>query len=644
MTKTQLLTLQEKNHLLASWKYLTESEKREISRLLSDIDIADLKLADFVKDMWHIVEPGNDFVSGWHIDAICEHLEAQTKLQIRNLLINMPPRHMKSLLVSVFWQVWEWVKSPSVKWIYSSYGQALSTRDSLKCRRLITHPYFVAKYGHRFKLTSDQNAKQRFDNDHLGFRIATSVGGIGTGEGGDRLVCLVGDTLLKLRYGALTIQEVVENKVNADVGCYDFHKQRVEYQPILNWFKRDVDYVLELEISNGEFVRCTGNHPIFNLTRGAFINAEDFKQYDWVMGSDKRQYFVKNILKIQGKTTVYNVEVNKNNNYFANRILVHNCDDPHNMLAAESETVRESTITWWDETMGSRGNNPKTVTRTFVMQRAHARDLSGHVLKKGTYEHLCLPAEYEKRIFTTSIGFTDPRKEVGELLWRERFGDVEIAQLKADLGAYAAAGQLQQRPAPREGGIVKEGWFKYFNVELNNVNQIISPNFKLVLQSWDTAFEGGQNNDYSVCTTWGFNENGAFLLNRWKDKPDFPALSKRAIMLANEYKPNKIIIEKKASGHSLLQTLRKETRLPVVAVDCKGDKESRLSAVSAYIESGRVHLLKDAHWVSDLVGEVCMFPNAQHDDQVDSMTHALAELFLKNNNSGQFNNVNIMGR
>lgn len=625
---------------------MTPREKQEITRLLADFDLQQLKLIDFVKDMWHIVEPGNPFVDGWHIHAICDHLEAQTRGEIKKLLINMPPRHMKSLLVSVFWPCWEWVKSPEVKWIFASYGQVLSTRDSLKCRRLITHPYFIKKYGHRFRLTSDQSTKTRFDNNRMGYRIATSVGGIGTGEGGDRIVCLTGDTKIKLEYGVLTLKEIVENKVKGKVLSFSKRINKPEYQPILNWFDSGEAVVwITLNISSGATLNCTPEHPIFNLSRGGYIFAKDCKATDAVMGSDGRQYVIDKIENRYIREHFYNIEVAVNNNYFANGILTHNCDDPHNVLEAESEAVRESTIIWWDETMGSRGNNPKTVTRTINMQRVHSLDLAGHVLKKGGYEHLCLPAEYEKKIYSTSIGFTDPRIKEGELLWPERFGEPEITQLKADLGTYATAGQLQQRPAPREGGIVKAGWFQYFRITHNHLQQIINPLFTFILQSWDTAFEEGETNDYSVCTTWGFNQNGAYLLDCWKDKPDFPTLTRRAIMLANEYRPNKIIVEKKASGHSLIQTLKKDTQLPVVAVNCKGDKQSRLSAVSAFIESGRVWLPEDAQWCSDFVDEICMFPNAPHDDQVDSMSHALTELFLKSTQTQQqLRNFNIMGR
>src|SRR5215467_3795292 len=151
-----------------------------------ETEMAARSLREFVRQAWPIVEPSTPFVPGWHIDAIVEHLEAVTRGQIRNLLINVPPRHMKSLLVSVFWSAWEWIRWPERRWLFSSYAAQLSIRDSVKCRRLIESPWYQARWADRFALTSDQNTKGRFDNNRTGYRLTTCVGGAVTGEGGDR--------------------------------------------------------------------------------------------------------------------------------------------------------------------------------------------------------------------------------------------------------------------------------------------------------------------------------------------------------------------------------------------------------------------------------------------------------------------------
>ena len=149
---------------------------------------AERSLYDFVQQAWPVVEPGVRFVESWHIRQMCEHLEAITRGELRRLLINVPPRHSKSTIVSVMWPMWEWLHAPQQKFLCASYSGVLSIRDNLKSRRLVQSPWYQEHWGHVFALAGDQNAKQRFENDKTGYRIATSVGGTATGEGGSRLV------------------------------------------------------------------------------------------------------------------------------------------------------------------------------------------------------------------------------------------------------------------------------------------------------------------------------------------------------------------------------------------------------------------------------------------------------------------------
>lgn len=143
----------------------------------------------FVRSAWAHVEPGTPFTDGWHIGAIAEHLEAVSKGQIRRIIINIPPRHMKSNLISVMWPAWDWINRPSRRFFTSSYAIELSRRDAVRSRHLIQSPWYQERWADRFQLTKDQNEKTRYENDHRGYRIATSVaGGSATGEGGDILV------------------------------------------------------------------------------------------------------------------------------------------------------------------------------------------------------------------------------------------------------------------------------------------------------------------------------------------------------------------------------------------------------------------------------------------------------------------------
>ncbi len=160
---------------------------------LTDLDLirrerAERSLSTFIQQAWQVLEPATPYSHNWHIDAICEHLEAVNRHEIRNLIINISPRCMKSLTVAVFWPVWTWINSPQERWLFATYGQSLTVRDSIKRRNLITSPWYQDRWGDRFQLTRDQNAKVRFENDRTGFMLATSVDGAATGEGGSKLV------------------------------------------------------------------------------------------------------------------------------------------------------------------------------------------------------------------------------------------------------------------------------------------------------------------------------------------------------------------------------------------------------------------------------------------------------------------------
>ena len=148
-------------------------------------------LSLFIKKAWSTIEPNRYFYDNWHIDAISDHLQAVVQGDIKRLIINIPPRHMKSISVSVALPAWTWTLDPSKKFLFASYALSLSIRDSVKCRRLIESPWYKSYFGEMFELTSDQNQKQRFENDKTGIRIATSVDGALTGEGGD--IILVDD-------------------------------------------------------------------------------------------------------------------------------------------------------------------------------------------------------------------------------------------------------------------------------------------------------------------------------------------------------------------------------------------------------------------------------------------------------------------
>lgn len=150
---------------------------------------AELSLHEFLKQGWKYIEGDKAFTDGWHIAAIAEHLEAVASREIKNLIINIPPRCSKSSLVSIAFPAWVWLHQPNEQFMYASYALSLSIRDSRKCRELIMSPWYQRQWGDRYKLLKDQNTKGRFDNTKKGYRIASSAGSSVTGEGASLLIC-----------------------------------------------------------------------------------------------------------------------------------------------------------------------------------------------------------------------------------------------------------------------------------------------------------------------------------------------------------------------------------------------------------------------------------------------------------------------
>lgn len=161
-------------------------------------ELSQRSLRHFIKNSWKIIEPSTTFKNNWHIDAICDHLEAVIRGQIKHLLINVPPRTCKSSTISVAFPVWAWLpecdfegdsqRGPGLKLLFTSYAEALAVDLAVSSRRLIQSSWFQKHFGHHFQLTGDVNRKSQYENDKRGYRISLGVDGGATGKGGDILI------------------------------------------------------------------------------------------------------------------------------------------------------------------------------------------------------------------------------------------------------------------------------------------------------------------------------------------------------------------------------------------------------------------------------------------------------------------------
>ena len=506
---------------------------------------ADGGLIEFIQYFWHVLEPNTKFVDGWCIRAICEHMEAVSRGEIKRLLINVPPGFAKSLILNCFWPAWHWaVFGGYARFVAFSYAAHLTTRDNEKFRDLILSSDYREMYGDRFKLV--KIGAEKVSSDKTGWKYASSVGGVGTGE------------------------------------------------------------------------------------RGNFV------------------------------------------------VL----DDPHNVKEAESETVRRDTVTWFRESMQNRLNDLGSDAIVVIMQRVHEADVSGCVIENyPDYVHLCVPMEYDGRDIdgdgnkiSTSIGWTDPRTEDGELAWPEKFPARVLGPYKSMPFLYA--GQYQQSPEPRGGGIIKRDYWRVWNntaMAANDVKQGMFPTFEFVLASFDGAFTEKKENDFSALTIWGawietseeqryseqFGTPRLMLIHAWhkrltlhgktdhvhqlgETKEEFEfrrrmgwGIVEHIAASCKKFKVDKLIIENKANGITVEQEMRRlfgrESWTVALHDPGRMDKAARAYTVQHLFADGLIWVPgfdddRVIDWAQPVVDELASLPRGAHDDLADSSINAIMHL------------------
>ena len=289
-------------------------------------------------------------------------------------------------------------------------------------------------------------------------------------------------------------------------------------------------------------------------------------------------------------------------------------DDPHSeqeaALAATNPEIYDKVYEWY--TSGPRQRLQPGGAIVIVMTRWGLRDLTGQVVKNSLQRG---GDEWEVIEFPAILPSGNP-------LWPEFWSLEELSALKEELPNAKWQAQYQQQPTSEEGAIVKREWWKVWEKD-------DPPRCDFIIQSWDTAYETTNRSDFSACTTWGVwtteeGETNIILLDVYKSRLEFFQLKKKVLELHKEYEPDALIVEKKVSGISLYQELRR-MGVPVSEfTPSKGnDKITRLNSVSDIIQSGRVWV-PNTRWAEELIDEIAAFPAGEHDDLVDATTLALA--------------------
>lgn len=299
---------------------------------------------------------------------------------------------------------------------------------------------------------------------------------------------------------------------------------------------------------------------------------------------------------------------------------------------ALSEVGRKSVLDWLRNTLVSRPNSKRDQRLLMVMQRLHGEDVAGYFMAQGGWETLVLPAlavEHEEHHYRVAGRPVTFRRAPGEPLHPSRESVETLDQLRRDMGNLTFAAQYQQNPLPTEGNLVKRAWFReYQAADLIGIERVI--------QSVDTGSKTANSHDFSVLSTWGMKAGKIYLIDVWRGKLEMPELCRKVIELSDRYNPERVIVEDKGSGTALMQALRAQRFSKAVPYMPKGDKTTRLAAVTPTIEGGNVHLPQSAPWLDDYLHELCGFPGTKHDDQVDSTAQALHWIQEQGNPGGVF--------
>jgi len=335
------------------------------------------------------------------------------------------------------------------------------------------------------------------------------------------------------------------------------------------------------------------------------------------------------------------------------RVLI---DDPISVEGASSDAVRASTNEWFTEAVPLRLNNPKTSAIVVIMQRLHEEDVSGIILEKDLgYDHICLPMRFDpSRAHETQLGYSDPREEEGELLFPERFPPEVVDRDEKAMGPFATAGQHQQSPEPRGGGIIKRDWWIKWDDD-------VYPPLDFVCASLDTAYTEKTENDMSALTVWGVfsqdivaqptrtvsragtlydysMEHGrkyaeqhpkVVLTTAWAERLELHALVTKVAKTCKDMKVDLLLIEGKASGISVAQEIQRLYNRESWGVQLINpgamDKIARLYSVQHLFSEGMIYA-PDRSWADMVITQCAQFPKAKHDDLVDSASMALSHL------------------
>ena len=428
---------------------------------------------------------------------------------------------------------------------------------------------------------------------------------------------------------------------------------------IQEFVNKKTDKAFEILVINtppqhGKSVTCTESFPAFYLMRNP-----DNKVIVVSYGDDLAERFGKrNLEKIENFGKLFGVKLNKKkatsreleiaghsgrmiSKGFGSGITGQQADlividDPvKNAKEADSQVYRDSKWEEFDFTIKSRLSAGGKVV--LIMTRWHEDDLAGRILDEYADRTtlINLPCEAEENDL---LG-----REVGDALCPEiGKGNEWLKDFKrtysSEQGLRAWNALYQGRPTAKEGNVLKREWWKFYKRKDYDDGLL---RFDQLVMSVDASFKDSEKNDFVAIEMWGKKGINIYLLDVINRHLDFPSTVRRIRQLKAQYPlTSAILIEDKANGSAIIQTLRNEV-MGIVPVSPDASKEARVQAVTFAIEAGNVYLPDDVDFVWEFIDQCASFPNAKHDDMVDSMSQALARLIFTSSFKRKFDKVNI---
>lgn len=585
-----------------------------------------IDMRTFLLYVFETMHPGKKMLSNWHLDLMIEYLKAIESGEVKRLIVNLPPRSLKSICINVAWPAWLLGHSPHTRIIAVSYNQQLSEKHSIDCRNVMQSEWYKAMFPNT-TFARGMNTKSKFCTTQGGFRLATSTGGTLTGEGADVIIIDDPSSAFDIfsRKRRMKVYEwfrsCLLSRLNDSMnGKIILVMQRLHPEDLTGMLLKSEsrDMWKTLKISAIAKSNHTFKLGLYQYTRKA---GEELFENAYYIDSDGNKIYLNNKKLIQSYIqTQFTVKLG-----YLDMVMTGIKSEAVVMTGIKSEVAYSYTLP----------NN----WLLWEIHHSHYNLFCDNDILDLYNDLYCKTTKQTVKTVSYDIIFDKLFKNPLLDKLNHRFNMQGINRdfniLRREVGTTVFNIQYQQEANEAINNIIKEGWLHRYNdyepANFINLSDIKCSSkghniaiFDYVYQSWDCGIKCGINNDYTVCTTWGVRNQKLYLIHLLRTKIDYPSLREAVIKMSGYFNPDAILVEDCAAGQQIIQEmLLANTVENVIAIRPKEDKQTRLTLVSPLFERGIVLIPEVAAWLNTFLDELLNFPDSDHDDQVDSVSQFL---------------------